>query len=277
MNFTSNISWANTLGSVLQGNPVTIKCADGQERDTIEIVGDTIVCDMNCPVVTWTKRKVSFKYMTAEAAWILSGSNLVADIVPYNERLLKYSDDGLTFFGAYGPKVIGQINYIIETLAQDPSSRRAVLNIWRENPPVGKDTPCTLSAQFLIRNNTLDTVVTMRSSDVWLGLPYDIFTFSMIAGFVFLKLRSAGLKLSGLGSITNFAGSRHLYQQDVDKIKELKFIEEPGSTEELTRSALFHVQNFDSGEALIEHLWAVARGSRAELKDKFLSDLPHIK
>ena len=43
-----------------------------------------------------------------------------------------------------------------------------------------KDIPCTVSLQFLIRENKLHLFVNMRSNDVFLGLPHDIFCFTMI-------------------------------------------------------------------------------------------------
>jgi thymidylate synthase len=269
---SANEAWLETLQNVVDvGHIAQVCCADGEIRSTTEILGETTSCSMSLPVVSYTKRKLSYKFMVAEAAWVLSGSDKMSDIEPFNHHLAKYSDDGLIFFGAYGPRVTSQLDYVVSALTQDQSSRRAVLTIWRQNPPVTKDTPCTLSAQFLIRNGFLHLVVTMRSSDVWLGLPYDIFTFSMIAGSVFLRLKANGVALKGLGNLVNFAGSRHLYQQDLDKIKELQLIEEPGPTDEkTTKLSLFNVHNFEKAEDLEAHLWALAKG---EKKDGLLSDV----
>jgi thymidylate synthase len=277
MNSSTNEAWLHTVGYVLKhGDPVIINCADGKTRDTTEAIGETIVCSMNEPVVTFTKRKLGYRFMAAEAAWILSGSDSTAGLIEYNKNLLNYSDDGLTFYGAYGPRIKDQLAYVVNALAQDPSSRRAVLTLWRQNPPATKDTPCTLSAQFLIREEKLHCVVTMRSSDTWMGLPYDIFAFSMLAATVFLKLRTQGVQLKGLGNLVNFAGSRHLYQQDIDKINELNFLEDPGATDELTKKVLFNVHNYKDDQELFIHLQSLASGHKPGLKDGFLTDLPHF-
>jgi thymidylate synthase len=59
--------------------------------------------------------------------------------------------------------------------------------------------------------------VSMRSSDVWLGLPYDIFNFSMVAKLIQLELRRRGHADYPLGVLTIFAGSSHLYKKDIEK------------------------------------------------------------
>ncbi len=274
MAWNVNDAWYSTLKSVYNfGHLVEIACADGQSRKTLEIVGETTKIDMRKPVLTWANRKLNYRFMAGEAAWILSGSDKLEDIAPFNKHIAQFSDDGVRFEGAYGPKIVSQMDYVVDALIKEPTSRRAVLTIWRENPPPSRDTPCTVSVQFLIRNNLLHLVVYMRSSDVWLGLPYDLFTFSMVAGTVFLKLRDKGLKLLDLGTLTNIAGSRHLYQQDVDKIREKNFLEEPGTINTVTDHSHFFVPFFYSADDLLEHLWAVAKGDESGIKQSFISDI----
>jgi thymidylate synthase len=165
------------------------------------------------------------------------------------------------------------MDYVVDALVKEPTSRRAVLTIWRENPPPSRDTPCTISVQFLLRDGYLNELVYMRSSDTWLGLPYDLFTFTMVAATVYLKLRDKGLDLRGLGRLTNIAGSRHLYQQDVEKIRAKNFLDDPGATNTVTTYPHFDPDAYVNAEALLDHLWAVARCERQNLRSKFISDL----
>jgi thymidylate synthase len=126
----------------------------------------------------------------------------------------KFSDDGRVLYGAYGPRIHEQLGYVLRVLANDPTSRQAVMTIWRNNPPASKDIPCTLSVQFLIRNNKLYCFDTMRSSDLWLGWPYDVFSFSMLSLYIVLLLREGrGMKLK-LGELWITAGSQHIYDRD---------------------------------------------------------------
>jgi thymidylate synthase len=152
--------------------------------------------------------------MFAEAWWILSGDDRVSTIEPYSSQIAAFSDNGLTFNGAYGPQIMHQLPQIIETLHRSPESRQAVMTTWKPNPAKSKDIPCTISDQFLIRNNRLDVIHTMRSSDIWLGWPYDVFNFSMIAAYV-VKALHQWLPTLELGDLYFNAGSQHLYRKNI--------------------------------------------------------------
>ena len=62
---------------------------------------------------------------------------------------------------------------------RDPDSRQAIIQIPIMRARGTKDTPCTSSIQFFIRDNKLFTTVYMRSTDIVLGFPIDIFQFTM--------------------------------------------------------------------------------------------------
>jgi len=187
--------------------------------DTYELLHETVVVDMRRPVVRSVTRRLSYQFMVAEAYWILTGDCLVETIAPYNQRIAQFSDDGQTFFGAYGPKIVAQLPYVITTLQRDPQSRQAGLTIWRESPPSTKDVPCTVTIFFSLRHQNLHAHVFMRSSDVWLGLPYDIFNFSMLAHLVCAHLNSSSPIGSGIiapGDLYLTMASSHLYFHDLD-------------------------------------------------------------
>ena len=170
-------------------------------------------------VLSLPERKLNYKFMAAEAYWILTGDDRVKTIAPYNPNIAQFSDDGVTYFGAYGPKVMGQIDYVVNALTGDINTRQAALTIWRENPPKTKDVPCTISLVFQIRKGLLNCHAFMRSSDAWLGLPYDAFNFSMIAAYVRAKLKEDGhYQNLDLGRLYLTAASAHLYESDVEKV-----------------------------------------------------------
>jgi thymidylate synthase len=152
--------------------------------------------------------------MAAEAFWILSGDDRVESISQFNARIAEFSDDGKTFFGAYGPKIMTQLPYVVAKLREDDLSRQAVLTIWRECPPPTKDVPCTVAISFTLRDGKLNTHVFMRSSDLWLGLPYDVFNFSMLGHLVCANLNSqtADPDVAEPGTLHLTAVSSHLYE-----------------------------------------------------------------
>lgn len=154
-------------------------------------------------------RKLNYRFMVAEWLWIWFGHDDVSTITRYNKVISKFSDDGEKFFGAYGPRLRLDWDAAVSALKKDPDTRQAIISLWRNPRSVcTKDVPCTLAVQFLRRDMKLHTTVTMRSSDVWLGLPYDMFTFSMLGNIM------AAVLGVHQGSITFNLGSSHLYDSN---------------------------------------------------------------
>jgi thymidylate synthase len=205
---------------------------------------------MEWPVVTVKERELGYKFMAAEAAWILSGDNRVRSIRPYSKAISNFSDDGHFFHGAYGPMIRDQLHFVIDALNADKDTRQAVMTIWRPNPRPSKDIPCTVSVQFLIRDGLLHVVDTMRSSDLWLGWPYDIFNFSMLARYVICHLKQK----PELGVIVLQAGSAHLYEQNW--LPAQAIVGGKCTVEETPT-----IPWFENGDDLIDWLWEQANGN----------------
>lgn len=181
---------------------------------TRELLHSTTEINMNAPVLENPARKLSYKFMAAEAYWILTGSDRVDEIAPWSKVISQFSDDGVTFAGAYGPRIEAQLAYVLRKLREDPDTRQAVITTWGPNPTPSKDIPCTVSINFLIRKGRLHLSVYMRSNDVWLGMPYDVFNFSMLGALVCAHLRSKGCPDLRLGMLLLTAGSLHLYEKN---------------------------------------------------------------
>lgn len=183
---------------------------------TRELLAATYSLDMRFPLLSFPARKLNYRFAAAEALWILDGSNRIDHSPQIQKIWAKYSDDGVTTEGAYGPHVVAQLPYIVNELNRGCASRRAVLTIWRPSPQPGlKDYACTVAMQFLVRRGYLDTIVTMRSQDLYLGFPYDVFNFTMISTFVASQLEVK----PGLGKLFMQVGSLHIYEKDVNVIK----------------------------------------------------------
>jgi thymidylate synthase len=203
--------WRHQLGNVLlNGLEVSPR-----NKLTRELLHQSLTVDMRRPVLRAPLRKLDYRFMAAEAFWILSGDDRVESIAPFNQRIAEFSDDGKTFFGAYGPKIMAQLDYVLAKLQQDNLSRQAVITIWRKQPPPTKDVPCTVAISFTLREGKLNCHVFMRSSDLWLGLPYDVFNFSMLGHLVCARLNSTPDLEEPLvepGQLHLTAVSSHLYE-----------------------------------------------------------------
>ena len=263
MNGTTLV-WTQMLAELLNTGATVAPDSAGANwrgRTNFELIGYQTVVNMDIPVIVSPGRALFKKFLVGEAAWICSGDNRVASLRPFAPKnIVDFSDDGVRFFGAYGPRFIEQLSYVTATLARDPASRQAVIQVWREQPRSSKDVPCTMSWQFLLRPDgplgelQLHCVATMRSSDAWAGWVYDVFNFSMVAAVVALELRTHHQIACKLGHLTFTAGSQHLYKLDEPKVREV--LAEPGA--KITFAAL-DLDEFQGAQALIDHLWALAR------------------
>lgn len=236
-----------------------------------EFTGATSYWDMDRPVITVRTRKLNYRFMCAEAAWILSGDNRTSSIVPFNSKLMDFSDDTLTFRGAYGPPFRDQLPYLARVLCTDPETRQAVATIWRPRPEATRDVPCTVALQFLVREGALRLIVTMRSSDAWLGIPYDVFNFSMMGAYVLAYLRQCDPLWSDtkLGQLQINAGSQHLYERDLDGVARVS-----------EDSSGWKYPPYDpdgvTPDDLVTHLWKLAKDGESPLP-YFLSNLDELR
>ena len=107
----------------------------------------------------------------------------------------------------YGEEVGRQMPEIIRELELDMDSRKALLYIGagRVRP---EDKTCSVTMQFLIRDDMLQTIVNMRSWDMYLGLPYDLPMFAMLCQAVRSHFRLQQ------GIITVNVGSAHIYSEN---------------------------------------------------------------
>ena len=160
-----------------------------------------------------------------ELLWILAGSNRLDFIQHYLQDYGQFSDDGETIFGAYGPRLFGkrpndQISRVIALLKAKQDSRQAVVQLFDRTDTLEPhlDVPCTCTLQFLVRDGRLHMLTSMRSNDAWLGLPHDVFTFTMIQELI---ARSVGVEL---GEYKHAVGSLHLYEEH--QAKAIRYLDE---------------------------------------------------
>jgi hypothetical protein len=145
--------------------------------------------------------------------WVVGGRDDVAFLERYLPRAPEYSDDGLIWRGAYGPRLrdwsgVDQVDEIRKLLLTHPESRRAVAVLFdpARDYQQTKDVPCNNWLHFLQRKGQLDMNVTIRSNDILWG-------FSGINTFEWSVLHEMMAFWLGLdvGQVTFFISSLHLY------------------------------------------------------------------
>lgn len=195
----------------------------------------------NFPLLT-TKR-VYFKGVLEELLWFLKGSSNTDYLQEKNIHIWdgnsnrEYLDaNGFENYkeGELGPvygwqwrsygkkynkfgdeKGVDQIKYILEELLKSNNSRRAVLTAW--NPSQLNEMalpPCHMMYNFYKNNDGLSCLMTMRSSDLFLGLPFNIASTalltSIIAKVLHLNVNNIALSLC----------DAHIYKEHINAVNE---------------------------------------------------------
>lgn len=197
--------------------------SQSESRDG-EIVGEiinaiTIIRDPTKNIMKSEIRKLPMRYAIGEMLWYLSGNNSLKEIQKYSKGWDRMSDDGVTVNSNYGYCIkhkfgFDQWEFVKNELRKNPNSRRAVIHIKEASDKDSKDINCTVCLQFFIRNNKLYMTTYMRSNDLWMGFPYDVFQFTNMQVLMSMEL---GVEL---GTYTHIAGSLHLYKRNLVKVDE---------------------------------------------------------
>jgi len=151
-----------------------------------------------------------------ELCWYLAQSNKL-EFIRYYIRQYEESADGDIVKGGYGPRLfswreIDQLENVIETLRTKQDSRQAVVQLFDASDLAEghKSVPCTCTLQFMLRSGRLHMVTSMRSNDAYIGLPHDIFCFTMLQEIL---ARTLSVEL---GVYKHAIGSLHLYDRNVE-------------------------------------------------------------
>lgn len=170
--------------------------------------------------IVWNKaRATNYDFAMRFFIWMLNGCDdydYVADVNPNAKTLIDKPDaDVPKFSTAYGPRVVRQIEAIIEELKRDQGTRRAVISILHEDDlaMLGTGTkeefPCTESISYFIRDGALHSHVKMRSNNMVTTVVYDVFNFTMLQEYVLRRLRACfPLKM---GHYYHSCGSAHFF------------------------------------------------------------------
>lgn len=169
-------------------------------------------------------------YLFAELAWYMSGRRSTEDILPYSKFWEGIQNENGTANSQYGDLVFYRrnkygwtsFNWALRQLEEDINTRKAiVLYNDREFFYEGnKDLICNQYQQFLIRDNALNCLVALRSSDMIYGLTFNMPWWSFVHQMMYLKLKPLYPHLR-LGSIQAFLGSVHIYENKYELVKSM--------------------------------------------------------
>ncbi len=168
-----------------------------------------------------TRKGYSKPMAAVEALQLIGGFSDPSLVLQVNPTMARFmSDEGgqaIYQHGNYGERVGPFLDSVVTKLKDDPDTRQAVINIYSAHRDYvdEPDIPCTLALQFMIRDFALDLHVTMRSNDIWWGLPYDMFQFTQ------LQMSVANVLNIPYGSYYHTANSMHAYERNFNDINDM--------------------------------------------------------
>ena len=204
---------------------------------TLSVFGRQFRHNLNDGFPLLTTKKLHFKSIIHELLWFLKGSSSI-DYLKENKVSIwnEWADKNNNIGPMYGVqwtkwttkngKAINQIDSVIDSLKNNPNSRRILFHAWNveylpdEKLSIAKNleqgkmalAPCHLLYQFYVVDGKLLGSLYIRSSDSFLGLPYNIASFSLL---VHMLARVCNLKAH---EIVITLGDAHAYLNHLEQI-----------------------------------------------------------
>lgn len=243
---------------------------------SIEILGVTLRIARPRARVSRSQARARPFSALGELLWYLSGSDQAAFVGSYIPFYVKPGKPAVVN-GGYGPRIrsrhgFDQLQAVIDMMRRKDGSRRSVIQLYdAKDLLTDEDVPCTTTMQFHRRGSILHMSVTMRSNDAYLGLPHDVFCFTMLQ-----ELVAAELDLD-LGEYIHMVGSMHLYDSDKDKAERYR---EEGFQRAAEMPAMPRSEPFRKINELLAFEQKVRDGQAvdadAELGDPYWADLGRL-
>tara|TARA_B100001059_G_scaffold80851_1_gene78786 strand:+ start:933 stop:1757 length:825 start_codon:yes stop_codon:yes gene_type:complete len=189
-----------------------------------------------------TTKKLHLKSIVYELLWFLKGDTNIKYLQENGVRIWnEWADENGDLGPVYGYQwrnwngdEIDQISEIIETLKNNPDSRRMLVSAW--NPSVLPDTrksfsdnvangkaalpPCHAFFQFYVADGKLSCQLYQRSADIFLGVPFNIASYAL---FTMMMAQACGLEA---GDFVHTFGDAHIYSNHQEQI-ELQLSRDP--------------------------------------------------
>lgn len=247
---------------------------------TTSVFGRQIRHNLSTGFPLLTTKKLHFKSIANELIWFLSGDTNVGwlkshGVSIWNEWATETGDLGPVYgkqWTAWPTKdggSINQIDYVVDTLKCNPNSRRILFHGWnveylpdesispQENAKRGKMAlpPCHLLYQFYVANNKLSAQLYIRSSDSFLGLPYNTASLALLTHMLAQQCDLIPHEIIiSIGDL--HAYSNHLTQintqlsRELRALPQLKIIRKPDSIYDY-KFEDFEVVNYDPHPSIV--------------------------
>lgn len=196
-------------------------------HDLKSIFGAQLRFDMRYGFPLLTTKKMPFKTLLHELFWFVSGSSEVKYLHDHNIHywdgfLHEGSDDLGRVYGVQwrhwlrpDGSEFDQLQWAIDQLKTNPNSKGIIVNAWNAGElDEMRLPPCHTMFQFDLTKGKLRLQLYQRSSDVFLGLPFNVAQYAMLLHMVAYLIDAEPREL--IVSI----GNGHLYKNHIEQAKE---------------------------------------------------------
>jgi thymidylate synthase len=192
---------------------------------TLSIFGAQMRFDLEKGFPVLTTKKLHLRSIIYELLWFLKGSTNTKFLKDNNVRIWdEWADEKGDLGPVYGHQwrswksndgiMIDQISDLIKNIKENPNSRRLIVSAWNVGDiPKMALPPCHSFFQFYVSNNKLSCQLYQRSADVFLGLPFNIASYSLLCMMI-----AQVCKLE-VGDFVHTLGDTHLYLNHLDQAK----------------------------------------------------------
>lgn len=189
---------------------------------TLSVFGAHLRIDLAAGFPLVTTKRMPFTAIVHELLWMLAGETNVRALHARGVHIWDpWADaDGELgpIYGAqwrhwndHGAGVIDQLEWVVEQIRRNPSSRRLLVSAWNvADLPEMALPPCHFALQFWVAGGRLSCQVYQRSADVFIGLPWNI------ASYALLTLMVAHVRDLRPGELVFALGDAHLYRTHVE-------------------------------------------------------------
>ena len=199
---------------------------------TISVFGHQMRFNMEDGFPCLTTKKLHLKSIIYELLWFLNGDTNIKYLNENGVRIWnEWADEDGDLGHIYGfqwrswPDYNGghidQISQVVETLKNNPDSRRIIVSAWNvADIPNMNLPPCHAFFQFYVADEKLSLQLYQRSADVFLGVPFNIASYALLLQ---MMAQVTGLKT---GDFVHTFGDAHIYNNHMEQVK-LQLSREP--------------------------------------------------
>ena len=202
-----------------------IRKHDRTGTGTISVFGYQMRFNLEDGFPLLTTKKLHYKSILYELLWFLRGDTNIKYLNDHGVRIWnEWADENGDLGHIYGyqwrswpaadGKHIDQISRVIDSIKNNPDSRRHIVSAWNVSE-LDKMAlpPCHILFQFYVADGKLSCQLYQRSADIFLGVPFNIASYSLL---LLMMAQVTGLKP---GEFVHTLGDAHIYLNHIEQVK----------------------------------------------------------